>query len=106
MITRAAMRMGALFRELRSEDPDLTDEKLGAVLGVSQVHVTNLRNQADKIIDIKSALIVRVREKYAVHSDYFFDDYEGFRSYHRYDVNKLRAFEHRLSELEKRAPKH
>lgn len=111
--TREGRRYVALVRELK-EERKLTQDALGELLGIDQTYVSQLL-KGTRGDSIGAELIRKARDAVHVDPDYFFDDYEGLRSYHDYPrrdrvasnaavLARLEQLERAMSELRKDEP--
>jgi transcriptional regulator with XRE-family HTH domain len=109
-LTQFAKRLGHLIREAKAErekaGESLSDKEIGESLGVSQAHVTYLKNESPKVQDISATLLANACRYFDVDASYFLEEYDGYRTPKRYSATRMRAIEHRLSQLERGELKH
>lgn len=99
-VTREGLRFQKFVLDRIAEGD--TQDTIAERLGVSPAYITNAKGfGTNGRTGIGAEIVRRVKERYGVHQDYFFEDYEGLKSYKLYPISAMRD-EKRVRSVEQR----
>lgn len=104
-VTREGQRLQWFFLDRLAEGDEGKD--IAERLSVSPAYITNVKGMGSNgRTGIGAEIVRRVKEQYGVHPDYFYEEYEGRKSYKLFpisamrDEKRVRAVEQRLDARE------